>query len=808
MRKKQTTKQNKQKKTTTDIDVNSGKSSLAFDIMQLFFMVTAVFFLLSLLSYSTNDPSGFTTVIGKDSPHFDNLFGNVGAWTAALLGGVFGWASLLLPLLFCYVSVLLYRYKKGLAFLYTPFLAFVYGLCIILCLSILSGLIGGFDIFFDKQPAGGLLGVIGSTYAASFIGKVGGIIIFLALILAFMMLLFSLTFSDMGSMISAAGRKISSLFSKLKGNKKDNDDDFEEETEEIEETPAKDDIQEELPATVAEAEEEKPITFADSQEDKDIFGYNNENLESVLEKTDDVPAYTDVKTEEELPQKEDESIIFDEDDEEISQTENDEAKDEISQIEIKAAVETEKVKCSEYTVPLSLLAEPDKSTPQDSDEEVFAKGELLVEKLKDFGVNGKVRDIQRGPVVTMFEYEPAPGTRVSKITTLDNDLALSMSALSVRIIAPIPGTNAVGIEMPNKHRATVFLKELFQSPDFVKNTKPLAVAIGKDAIGRPYMADIAKMPHLLVAGTTGSGKSVALNVMICSILFRTAPDMVKFIMIDPKAVELSIYDGIPHMLAPVVTDPKLASSVLKNIAAEMDRRYDLLKEMEVRNIENYNEAIVKEGGQAIPYIVVIVDEFADLIMVAGKEVEGSIIRIAQKARAAGIHLIIATQRPDSNVITGLIKSNMPARLALRVSQKMNSRIILDQHGAETLLGRGDSLFLPPGSSDLVRVHGAFVSDEEVRDIVRHLKTLGEPEYDMSMVKEDVESSGGFADEDDDPEYAKALEFAYEKGAVSISSLQRYLRIGYNRAARIVETMETRGVIAPSDGTAKPRQVIR
>ena len=730
---------------------------------------------------------------------------------------MFGWASLWLPVLFVYIFILLYKYKKGIISLLAPALGFCYGVCIIICLSILSGLIGGNDIFFTKQPSGGSLGVIGAVYALSFIGKVGGIIVFVTLILAFTMLLFSLTFSDMGTMFRTMGLKISVLFSSLKKRFKSKtktsaplekkQKSAADKTKPTQIIPAEVESQSQTtPTEEAAIDVTEEITAEEVPPQKDEALEETETLIPEPLKTPVEEVYIDPPLQNEAIE---EAIDELQPTDTLSHDEYCDVAEEEPQIEIKAAVETEKVKFNEYTVPLSLLAEPDRKAPQDSDEEVFAKGELLVKKLEDFGVFGKVRDIQRGPVVTMFEYEPAPGTRVSKISGLDNDLALNMSAVSVRIIAPIPGTNAVGIEMPNKHRATVYIKELFQSPEFVNNKAPLAVAIGKDAIGRPYMADIAKMPHLLVAGTTGSGKSVALNVMICSILFRTAPDKVKFIMIDPKAVELSIYDGIPHMLAPVVTDPKLASSVLKNIAVEMDRRYDLLKEKEVRNIESYNGAIVAEGGEPLPYIVVIVDEFADLIMVAGKDVESSIIRIAQKARAAGIHLIIATQRPDSNVITGLIKSNMPARLALRVSQKMNSRIILDQHGAETLLGRGDSLFLPPGSSDLVRVHGAFVSDDEVRDIVNHLKTLGEPEYDMSMVKDESEGSDGFSDSDDDDEdplYQKALEIAYDKGTVSVSFIQRQLRIGYNRASRIVDTMEKRGVIGPADGTSKPRPV--
>ncbi len=779
------------------------ESRLSSDILQLFFALVAIFFFLSLMSFSPDDPSTFTIVDSDEPAVFKNLFGNVGAWTSAWLGAIFGWPALLIPFLFAYVSVLLYRYKKGLTFFSAPIAGFFYGLCIIISLSVLSGLIGGKDLFFPKtltELSGGSLGALSATFVVSVIGRVGGIVVFLFLITAFSMLLFSVSFSDMGRMFRLIWSKLSPLLASVFKKRGKAEKPKTAKTRRQEESPLygpePEEPAKEREETRRPAEEPEEKTAASILEEAELeaikdISYGPENGEEEIEEEPVYePVFREMHTEEEAgagPEPE---------------TEN------APEIEFKERIETEKTRFDDYTVPLKLLAEPDRSTPQDSRQDLQAKGDMLVQKLKDFGVSGVVRAIQPGPVVTMFEYEPAPGTRVSKISSLDSDLALNMSATSVRIIAPIPGTNAVGIEMPNRHRATVYIKELFQSPEFVKNTKPLAVALGKDSIGRPYMADVAKMPHLLVAGTTGSGKSVALNVMICSILYKSSPDTVKFIMIDPKAVELSIYDGIPHMLAPVVTDPKLASSVLKNVAAEMDRRYNLFKDAEVRGIDSYNETVKADGSaEPMPYVVVIVDEFADLMMVAGKEVETSIIRIAQKARAAGIHLIIATQRPDANVITGLIRSNMPARLGLRVSQKLNSRIILDQNGAETLLGRGDSLFLPPGSSDLVRVHGAFVSDEEVRDIVRYLKTLGEPEYDMSMVKEEAES-GSFDDEDEDPEYEKALEVAYEKGSVSISMIQRQLRIGYNKAARIVETMERRGVVGPSDGTAKPRPVIR
>lgn len=487
----------------------------------------------------------------------------------------------------------------------------------------------------------------------------------------------------------------------------------------------------------------------------------------------------------------------------------------LQEVEIREPIKIDRKKYKNYMMPLSLLKDAPTVTLFDSDDDMRNQGDLLLSKLRDFSVDGEIKAIQPGPVVTTFEFKPAPGTRVAKIEALENDLALAMSAISVRIIGHIPGKDVVGIEVPNKNRASVFIKELFQTSDFIDNKSALAVALGKDAVGKPYISDITKMPHLLVAGTTGSGKSVGINTMICSILYKASPDDVKFIMIDPKQVELSVYEDIPHLLAPVVTDPKKASSVLKNIVTEMDRRYSLLKDRKVRHITSYNEiAETDESVEYLPYLVVVVDEFADLMMVAGKDIEASISRIAQLARAVGIHLIIATQRPTTNVITGLIKANMPSRLAFRVSQRNDSRVILDSNGADTLLGMGDSLFIPPGTSSPVRVHGAFVSDKEVQNIVEYLQTnYGKPDYNMEFVK-DVEEEAFESDilqEDstnkDDELYNKALALARAQGSISASKLQRHFNIGFNRAGRIMDMLEERGIIGPSDGSSKPRPVI-
>ncbi len=474
--------------------------------------------------------------------------------------------------------------------------------------------------------------------------------------------------------------------------------------------------------------------------------------------------------------------------------------------------------------PITILDEPVKDANKVDKETILMTSKILEKKLFDFGIEGRVSEVRPGPVITMFEFEPAPGVKISRIASLSDDLAMALRAVSIRIVAPIPGKAAVGIEIPNASRESVFLREILEWSELKGGGAKLALALGKDIGGNSMISDLAKMPHLLVAGATGSGKSVSVNSMIMSILFRATPDDVKFLMVDPKMIELSIYDGIPHLLLPVVTDPKKASVALKWAVKEMERRYALLAELGVRNIDSYNKKIEKEGRKQIasttdgetvryherlPYIVVIIDELADLMMVARKEVEESIARLAQMARASGIHLLIATQRPSVDVLTGVIKANFPTRISFQVSSKVDSRTILDTNGAETLLGNGDMLFLPPGTSKLTRIHGAYVSDREIRDVVSFLKKQGTPEYDEEILK--VKEEAGSSEEmmeDLDEKYDEAVSYVIEAGEASISKIQRKFKIGYNRAARIVEKMEEEGLLAHSDGTGRPREVLR
>ncbi len=454
-----------------------------------------------------------------------------------------------------------------------------------------------------------------------------------------------------------------------------------------------------------------------------------------------------------------------------------------------------------YLLPsLQMLARPKLQTPGKEIDHT-SNALKLVNTLKSFGVSATVSEVHRGPAVTRYEIQPAIGVKVSRIVSLTDDLALALAAKDIRIEAPIPGKSAIGIEVPNTEVAVVTLREVLESARYQDASAKLTVALGRDISGEPIVADLAKMPHLLVAGATGSGKSVCINALIMSILFKAKPHEVKLMMIDPKMVELNVYNGIPHLLAPVVTDPRRASVALKKVVAEMERRYNLFAQYGSRNIEMYNQ--LKQKAAPLPYIVVIVDELADLMMVAPGEVEDAICRLAQMARAAGIHLIIATQRPSVDVITGVIKANIPSRIAFGVSSMADSRTILDMGGAEKLLGRGDMLFLPMGASKPIRVQGAFVSDKEVEEVVRFVKKQQEAKYSEEMIPEEAaEESQPVIDDD---LYDQAVQIVAEAQTASASLLQRRLRIGYTRAARLIDMMEAQGVVGPYEGS-KPREV--
>ncbi|MFO7885725.1 MAG: DNA translocase FtsK 4TM domain-containing protein [Desulfobacteraceae bacterium] len=484
--------------------------------------------------------------------------------------------------------------------------------------------------------------------------------------------------------------------------------------------------------------------------------------------------------------------------------------------------------------PVSLLRDVKKNTNGVDREVLRKKGEILEKKLNDFGITGEVVAILPGPVITTFEYRPAPGIKISKIVNLTDDLALALSALSIRIVAPIPGKDVVGVEIPNDVKMIVTLKELLVSSEFKASASKLTLGLGKDIFGIPVAAQLDTMPHLLIAGATGTGKSVGLNAMITSILYKAGPEEVKFIMVDPKRIELSVYDGIPHLISPVVTDMKKATNALFWAVREMERRYELLAQNSMRNLRQYNAMVDRkkknrkekksatfdsEGDrldnqsgdqedplEKLPYLVVIVDELADLMMVASRDVESALTRLAQMARAAGIHMILATQRPSVDVLTGVIKANFPTRISFQVSSRTDSRTILDANGSERLLGNGDMLFLPPGTGRLQRIQCAYISEEEISRITEFLKAQQPPAYIEDITEKPDEDQAIVDKSEYDEKYDEAVALVTRTRQASISSVQRHLRIGYNRAARIIEIMEKEGVIGPQDG-AKQREVL-
>ncbi len=473
---------------------------------------------------------------------------------------------------------------------------------------------------------------------------------------------------------------------------------------------------------------------------------------------------------------------------------------------------------SEYELPgIELLKDPPPSKSRPTKEDLLERSDLLEKKLQDYSIEGKVTYVSPGPVVTMFEFEPAPGIKINRIMSLSDDLAMALKASSIRI-SPIHGRSTLGIEVPNKDRENVFLKDIISNDAFHKSFSKLTLALGKDIFGIPVLVDLSKMPHLLIAGATGSGKSVGLNSIVLSLLYRSTPQEVKMLMIDPKMLELSAYEEIPHLLMPVITLPKEASNALKKLVFEMERRYRLLAESGARNIETYNKKLdassrtkaamdsADNDREPLPYIVIFIDELADLIFASGREVEDSIARLAQMARAAGIHLILATQRPSVDVITGIIKANFPTRISFQVSSKLDSRIILDTYGAEQLLGKGDMLLTSPGKR-IKRIHGAYVNEEEIRNVINFIKTQAGPDYtlfeDLSTESPEISHI-----EERDELYFQAKDIVLSTGQASISYIQRRMKIGYNRAARIMEMLEEEGIVGPPGEAGKPREVLR
>ncbi|USG68407.1 DNA translocase FtsK [Brevibacillus ruminantium] len=650
---------------------------------------------------------------------------------------------------------------------------------------------------------GGMLGAVFFAICNSLVGLVGTGIIIGFLILVGIMFLFNLSYVDMALFTKD---KLSMFYTKLKDSVKDSVEMLQSESEKrkqkAEEKREAAKAKQADDAVAPEGQSSAALSAETSTEDHPENGAVSEPSPPVVaplirDFAERLVAEGESDTEENLPpaaarhkavsakQTPEREITF--------SLEGDE--------EIFGTLESEEVQLSiPYVLPsLQMLPRPKSFTPG-KDVDHTSNANKLVQTLKSFGVNAIVSEVHRGPAVTRYEVQPATGVKVSRIVSLTDDLALALAAKDIRIEAPIPGKSAIGIEIPNSEVAMVSLREVLESASYQDASAKLTVALGRDISGEPIVADLTKMPHLLVAGATGSGKSVCINGLIMSILFKASPDEVKLMMVDPKMVELNVYNGIPHLLAPVVTDPRRASVALKKVVSEMERRYNLFAKTGSRNIEMYNQ---QAEGSPLPYIVVIVDELADLMMVAPGEVEDAICRLAQMARAAGIHLIIATQRPSVDVITGLIKANIPSRIAFGVSSMADSRTILDMGGAEKLLGRGDMLYLPMGASKPTRVQGAFVSDKEVEEVVKFVKEQQEARYQEDMIPEEIsEDAQPVADDD---MYDQAVQVVVEAQQASASLLQRRLRVGYTRAARLIDMMEAQGIVGPYEGS-KPREV--
>ena len=757
------------------------KEKLTKELQGMALGALGTFILLSFLTYNSADVS-WNSYSNEGGIH--NLGGKLGAQVADLLFSGFGLASYLIPLALLYMTYTLLRFKEIRLRSYKLLASF--GL-----IFSLSGLFAFFRdtimVLGQQVSTGGVIGKLTSSMLKSTVGVTGAMLVLLPLLAASIMILSKFSF------VLFAGWWLETFKHKLAA----------------------------WQERRAHAREEKQREKARSE------GIPVASSGPVIKPAAAPPPQPNVFKKEKEKKKE------------AAKT-----------APVQEAFEFLKADGDFHTPPFSLLDQPPAGERVLDKDALTMNGRLLEKKLKDYGIDGEVVEICPGPVITMYEYSPAPGIKISKIAGLADDLTMALQAMSIRIVAPIPGKGVVGIEVPNRDREMVYLREIFNCETFHQNKMKLPMALGKDIAGQPVIADLARAPHLLVAGATGMGKSVSINTMILSLLYTATPKDVRLIMVDPKMLEFSMYEGIPHLLLPVVTEPKKASLALKWAVNEMERRYRLLSDKGVRNIDSYNkklaaeeedqsaahdvpeeeiieelEEIVEEGvaeeplpfvtnesdeleHSHLPYIVVIVDELADLMMVAGREVEEHIARLAQKARASGIHLILATQRPSVDVITGLIKANLPTRIAFKVSSKVDSRTILDGNGAEALLGNGDMLYMPPGTSLIQRLHGSFVSDAEVQRVVDFLKKQGKPIYDKSIMEmKDADERGG-SDEDEelDERWEDALRLVLESRQASISAVQRRLRIGYNRAARIVEMMEREGMIAPSDGTSKPREI--
>lgn len=827
-----------EKKVTT-----SGTSRMNEVVAIIIFALTVLLFL-CLVSYNENDPSIFTV----SSYETKNWIGVVGANIAVILFSFVGLTSYILPAVLALIGWRVFKSEN----LYLPigrtfgFILFIFSFSGLLTYSLTTGF------------RGGMIGAIIVQFFLYLIGSIGSFILLLTLFLTSVLLITNLSYltavGDFQLAFDNFRLRFEEMFSGYKNwretqkaeaqerlEKRLSRDD-EKSLEEIKETPVisvgetvsnsnrkkktaesfekikipidtVDDILE-LDEPIKEEEFRPKIIIGEEPSPTAI----TEDLVSPVKDISEKLEYSGFQDQAEIlitPVKETDDLsltnigeIDDEASESLEESDEREFRE-----------ESQKPQTYEnYVLPTSDFLTPPSSRIEQKEDELLDIAKQLVEKSGEFNVNGRVTHITQGPVVTTYEFKPDAGVKYARITGLSDDLCLALKAESIRIDR-IPGKAVVGIEVPNRERETIYLREVIESRKFRESTSLLSIALGKTIDGLNYSADLSKMPHLLMAGQTGAGKSVGVNSLIVSILYKAKPDEVKFIMVDPKQVELGIYADIPHLATPIIKDPKRAAAALKWAVGQMERRYKNLAGWGVRNIDGYNTEIKRriENGelddngekyQTLPYIVIIIDELADLMMVAGKEVEESITRLAQMARAVGIHLVLATQRPSVDVITGLIKANFPSRISFRVSQKVDSRTIIDSNGAESLLGRGDMLFLPPGTSNLIRVHGAFVDEKEIIKIVEHIKAQGNPDYDTSITKtdEELDDSGDLPGKKD-PLFMDALRAVVGAKRASTSGLQRTLRIGYGRAAAILDAMVREGLIGEQDSGTRARPIL-
>jgi DNA segregation ATPase FtsK/SpoIIIE, S-DNA-T family len=771
MKKRRNTRQNQDTET----------SSLKNEIMALLLIVVGAFYFLCIVSYNPLDPSFFSS---GSYQNIANLGGVIGSYMAGAFFFLFGGASYFLGLYFFILAILIYAGKRSRPKI-VDFIIFV------ICTTFISIFLQLFFIEFSfgqhNINAGGTLGNLLAEIGQEYLGLWGVyLLVSFGAALTFILatrLSFFVALSTSSVLLGRSLKTISNhlyislirlhkaLMNYLEERRELKKEQKEKETKEKRTIK----IEKRKPVSQTEGE---PLT---AKEIDTLIGDDKVIEPRIRERKDVKP------------------------------------KKNISQMELQNISEG-------YQLPSLAFLDYDTSKNVEIDENSLKMSARILEsKLKDFAIEGRVTEIHPGPVITMFEFQPAPGVKLSRINSLTDDLSMAMGGRSVRIVAPLPNKAAIGIEIPNHTREIVWLKDILVDERFQKQDSKLQIALGKDIEGVPFVTSLQKMPHLLVAGSTGSGKSVAINTMITSILYTSKPDEVRMILIDPKMIELSIYDEIPHLMLPVVTDPNKANLALKWAVREMERRYKLLSDLSVRNVAGYNkkidagdfenkqpapdsneEPIVHDGR--LPYIVIVIDEFADLMMSCSKDIETTVCRLAQKARAAGLHLIIATQRPSVDVITGLIKANFPSRISFRVTSKHDARTILDTVGAEHLLGMGDMLFIAPGSSKLLRIHGAFISEKEIIRIVDALKKQAKPCYQEEILEEPEMLEGENGADDYDEYYDQAVRVVCDNGRVSISSIQRQFRIGYNRAARIVEQMEHQGIVSSPNGQGQ-REVL-